>query len=63
MLLLVMILHPASLWQLVLLNGMIAVPRFAFYAYFYLRRREERLAWTVWVQETADSVLPNESVR
>jgi hypothetical protein len=63
MLLLVIILHPASLWQLVLLNGMIAVPRFAFYAYFYLRRRSERLAWTVWVQETADPVLPNESVR
>jgi hypothetical protein len=63
MLLLVTILHPASLWQLVLLNGIIAVPRFAFYAYYYLRRRSERVAWTVLVQETTDAVLPNERVR
>ena len=63
MLLLVTILHPASLWQLLLLNGMIAVPRFAFYAWFYLQRRSDRVAWTVWVQEGADTVLPNERVR
>jgi hypothetical protein len=63
MLFLVTILHPASLWQLVLLNGMIAVPRFAFYVYFYLQRRSERVSLNVWVQETADAVLPNERVR
>jgi len=63
MLIFVTILHPASLWQLVLLNGMIAFPRFAFYAYFYLRRRSERVTWTVWVQETEDAVLPNERLR
>ena len=62
MLLFVTILHPASLWQLVLLNGMIAVPRFAFYAWYYLQRRSERVAWTVWVQEAVDPV-PNERVR
>jgi hypothetical protein len=56
MLFLVTILHPASLWQLVLLNGMIAVPRLAFYVWFYLRRRAERVAWTVSAQETADAV-------
>jgi len=63
MLLLVTILHPASLWQLVLLNGLITVPRFAFYVYFYLQRRSERVSLNVWVQETADAVLPNERVR
>lgn len=63
MLLFVAILHPASLWQLVLLNGTIAVPRVAFYACFYLRRRPEPVAWTLWVQETGDAVLPNERLR
>jgi hypothetical protein len=63
MLLFVTILHPASLWQLVLLNGMIAVPRVAFYVCFYLRRRPEQVAWTLWVQETEDAVLPNERAR
>ena len=62
-LLLVAILHPASLWQLVLLNGMIAFPRFAFYAYFYCRRLSERVAWTVWVAETADAALSGERLQ
>ncbi|MBV8894818.1 MAG: hypothetical protein JO266_23050 [Acidobacteria bacterium] len=61
MLLLLTILHPASLWQLVLLNGMITVPRFAFYAWFYLRRWSERVVWTLWVQEAP--VLPNDRLR
>jgi hypothetical protein len=63
MLVLVTILHPASLWQLVLLNGMIAVPRFAFYVWFYLQRRTERVTWAVSTQETADAVLSHEPVR
>jgi hypothetical protein len=62
-LLLVAILHPASLWQLVFLNGMIAVPRFVFYACFYLRRLSERVAWTVWIPETVDAVSPSERLR
>ena len=61
--LLVMIMHPASLWQLVLLNGAMLLPRFAFYSWFYLRRLSEPTAWTLWVSETADAVCPSEQLQ
>jgi hypothetical protein len=54
----VTILHPATLWQLVFLNGIIAVPRFVFYAWFYLRRLSARTVWTLWVPETVQAVSP-----
>jgi hypothetical protein len=50
-LLVIGLVHPASLSQLVFLNGVIAVPRFAFYAWYYLRRLSDRVAWNVWIAE------------
>jgi hypothetical protein len=58
--LLVLIMHPATLWQLIFLNSFIALPRFAFYCWFYLRRLSEPAVWSLWV---TDAVTRSEQIQ
>ena len=60
--LVVLIMHPASLWQLVLFNAIISMPRFVFYSWFYWQRLSEPTEWSLWVPETVEQVASSERV-